>query len=103
MLFPTLNFLIFFLIVLAVAWALVERDQWRKIFLTAASYVFYAFWDWRFTFLLLGNTLAIYLVGLWIGAATKPSGRGNGPPGSASPSCSSCSASSSISSSSSRR
>ncbi|MBL8664942.1 MAG: MBOAT family protein [Candidatus Odyssella sp.] len=69
MLFPTLNFLIFFLIVLAVAWALVERDQWRKLFLTAASYVFYGFWDWRFTFLLLGNTLAIYAVGLWIGAA----------------------------------
>ena len=69
MLFPTLNFLIFFLIVLALAWALVERDAWRKLVLTAASYVFYAFWDWRFTFLLLGNTAAIYLVGLWIGAA----------------------------------
>jgi alginate O-acetyltransferase complex protein AlgI len=75
MLFPTLNFLIFFLIVLAVAWALVERDQWRKLFLTAASYVFYAFWDWRFTFLLLGNTVAIYLAGLWIGAARSERGR----------------------------
>jgi D-alanyl-lipoteichoic acid acyltransferase DltB (MBOAT superfamily) len=69
MLFPTLNFLIFFLIVLALAWALVERENWRKGLLTLASYVFYAFWDWRFTFLLLGNTLAIYLVGLWLGVA----------------------------------
>src|SRR5688500_14708580 len=75
MLFPTLNFLIFFLIVLALAWALVERDLWRKLFLTGASYVFYAFWDWRFTFLLLGNTLAIYVVGLWIGAAKSERGR----------------------------
>jgi alginate O-acetyltransferase complex protein AlgI len=69
MLFPTLNFLLFFLIVLALAWALVERDQWRKLVLTVASYVFYGFWDWRFTFLLLGNTVAIHLVGLWLGAA----------------------------------
>lgn len=75
MLFPTLNFLIFFLIVLALAWALVERDTWRKLVLTVASYVFYAFWDWRFTFLLLGNTLAIYLVGLWIGNAKSERGR----------------------------
>ena len=75
MLFPTLNFLIFFLIVLALAWALVERDNWRKFVLTAASYVFYAFWDWRFTFLLLGNTVAIYLVGLSIGAAKSERGR----------------------------
>ena len=75
MLFPTLNFLIFFLIVLAVAWALVERDQWRKVFLTGASYVFYAFWDWRFTGLLLLNTLIIYSVGLWIGADKAERGR----------------------------
>ena len=71
MLFPTLNFLIFFLIVLALAWALVGRDSWRKFALTAASYVFYAFWDWRFTFLLLGKTVGIYLVGLWIGRAAS--------------------------------
>src|SRR5918994_1760490 len=75
MLFPTLNFLIFFLIVLAVAWALVERDQWRKIFLTGESYDFYAFWDWRFTGLLLLNTLIIYSVGLWIGGAKTERGR----------------------------
>ncbi len=66
MLFPTLNFLIFFAVVLGLGWALVERDQWRKWLLTAASYVFYAFWDWRFAFLLLGNTVAIYAVGLWL-------------------------------------
>jgi len=75
MLFPTLNFLIFFLIVLALAWALAERDSWRKFALTVASYIFYGFWDWRFTFLLLGNTVAIYLVGLWIGAARSERGR----------------------------
>lgn len=75
MLFPTLNFLVFFLIVLALAWALVERDNWRKFVLTVASYVFYAFWDWRFCFLLLGNTVAIYLAGLWIGAARSERGR----------------------------
>jgi D-alanyl-lipoteichoic acid acyltransferase DltB (MBOAT superfamily) len=75
MLFPTLDFPIFFLIILALSWSLVERDTWRKLVLTVGSYIFYAFWDWRFTFLLLGNTVAIYLVGLWLGRAQSPRAR----------------------------
>jgi D-alanyl-lipoteichoic acid acyltransferase DltB (MBOAT superfamily) len=75
MLFPTLNFLIFFAVVLGLAWALAERGEWRKWLLTAASYVFYAFWDWRFCFLLLGNTLAIYAVGLCLDRAKEARAR----------------------------
>ena len=52
MLFPTLGFGIFFLIVFAVAWELRAWPQARKAFLVAVSYVFYGCWDWRFTALL---------------------------------------------------
>jgi alginate O-acetyltransferase complex protein AlgI len=55
-LFPTLNFGLFFLLVFAVAWALAGRDTLRKVVLVAASYAFYAAWDWRFMALLLAST-----------------------------------------------
>jgi len=52
MLFPTVEYAIFFLIVLAVAWALEPRPFWHKLFLLAASYLFYGFWSWRYVPLL---------------------------------------------------
>jgi alginate O-acetyltransferase complex protein AlgI len=60
MLFPTLNFLLFFLIVFAASWLLKDRLAWRKYFLILASYTFYAFWDWRFAGLLLASTTINY-------------------------------------------
>jgi len=53
MLFPTVNFGIFFILVFATAWLLAGKHNWRLILLTSVSYIFYAFWDWRFCFLLL--------------------------------------------------
>src|ERR1043166_5694660 len=58
MLFPTPTFAIFFLIVLPVSWALMRRRAWWQAFTIAASYVFYAWWDWKFVFLLAGSTVA---------------------------------------------
>jgi alginate O-acetyltransferase complex protein AlgI len=63
MLFPTLNFGIFFLVVFAVAWELRGQAEARKAFLVAASYVFYGFWDWRFTALLAASSLINYTAG----------------------------------------
>lgn len=57
MLFPTLEFAVFFACVLPIAW-LVSR--WRpvwKLVILVASYVFYAAADPRFCFLLAGSTL----------------------------------------------
>ncbi len=52
MLFPTATFAIFFMVVLPLSWALMRSsDPWRA-FIIAASFVFYAGWDWRFCFLL---------------------------------------------------
>jgi D-alanyl-lipoteichoic acid acyltransferase DltB (MBOAT superfamily) len=58
MLFPTVQFALFFPIVLAISWALMKRQHAWKLFIVAASYVFYAAADWRFCFLLAGVTLA---------------------------------------------
>jgi alginate O-acetyltransferase complex protein AlgI len=63
MLFPTLNFGLFFLAIFAASWALARRPEQRKLLLVAASYVFYAFWDWRFCFLLGCSTLLNWAAG----------------------------------------
>ena len=52
MLFPTTTFAVFFIVVLPLSWLLMPRgERWRP-FIVAASFVFYAGWDWRFCFLL---------------------------------------------------
>jgi alginate O-acetyltransferase complex protein AlgI len=56
MLFPTVQFAIFFTIVLAISWALMSRPRLWKPFIIIASYIFYASASWRFCFLLAGVT-----------------------------------------------
>src|SRR3954470_11578118 len=56
--FPSLEFAIFFPIVLAVSWALMPRPHLWKPFILAASYVFYAAASVKFCFLLAGVALA---------------------------------------------
>ena len=57
MLFPTVQFAIFFPIVLALSWALMPRQRLWKPFIVLASYVFYAAADPRFCLLLAAVTL----------------------------------------------
>ena len=57
MLFPTITFAIFFLVVLVVNWLLMqEHTQW-KLFMLAASYYFYGYFELRFCVLLAVSTL----------------------------------------------
>ena len=72
MLFPTLDFLLFFLVVAAVLAVLDRRFTQKKAGLVVASYFFYAQWDWRFCFLLAASTTISYVAGLLIGAARDP-------------------------------
>jgi D-alanyl-lipoteichoic acid acyltransferase DltB (MBOAT superfamily) len=51
-LFPTVTFAVFFMVVLPVSWALMRHPRPWRAFVLAASFVFYAWWDWRFVFLL---------------------------------------------------
>ncbi len=68
MIFPTFEFAGFFLCVFVGFWYVFRRNRDRRLFLTAASYAFYAFWDWRFCFLLLASTAAAWVFGFLIGA-----------------------------------
>jgi len=56
MLFPTLDFAIFFVPVLVLVWTVGQAsNEWRKIILLIASWVFYGVWDWRFVALLIAS------------------------------------------------
>jgi D-alanyl-lipoteichoic acid acyltransferase DltB (MBOAT superfamily) len=57
MLFPTVDYALFFAVVFALAWVF-RRPLWlHKTLLLGASYFFYGFWDWRFLPLLVGLSL----------------------------------------------
>lgn len=62
MLFNSIPFILFFLpIVLAVSW-LIRAPQWRVIFWTIASYIFYASAGPWFVTLMLASTLVDFLL-----------------------------------------
>lgn len=62
MLFPTVEFAVFFVVVLTGSWLLMHRRTTWKVFMVVASYVFYGAWDWRYTLLLAGATVVNQLV-----------------------------------------
>jgi alginate O-acetyltransferase complex protein AlgI len=69
-LFPTIDFAIFFAVVFAVQWLLAPHAGAWKAFMVVASYVFYAWWDWRFIFLLAASTGIAYAGGRLVHPAT---------------------------------
>jgi alginate O-acetyltransferase complex protein AlgI len=62
MLFPTTDFAIFFALVFVANWLLNPYPRPWKLFMIAASFVFYSWWDWHYVFLLAAST-AIACVG----------------------------------------
>ena len=75
MLFPTFDFLLFFVVVVVLMTALHRRHAARKLALVGASYVFYAQWNWRFCGLLLFSSVWTYGAGLAISATEQPARR----------------------------
>ncbi len=75
MLFPTVEFAIFFSVAFFASWALKNQREGRKWFLVMASYYFYAHWDYRFAFLLLECSLVNHIVGLFIERESRPGKR----------------------------
>ncbi len=71
MLFVEFRFFWFFLVAFTVYWALRENRS-RKVWLLACSYFFYAAWNWKFLFLLIGSTLVDYTVGLMLERESRP-------------------------------
>jgi alginate O-acetyltransferase complex protein AlgI len=66
MLFNSLDFLVFFPIVVMVYFALPFRFRW--LFLLAASYYFYACWEPGYLLLIVASTLVDYIAGLGMGS-----------------------------------
>ncbi|MDB5688279.1 MAG: rane-bound O-acyltransferase family protein [Sphingomonas bacterium] len=75
MLFPTLTFGLFFLALYAVAWAVRASNEWRKILLLLASWVFYGAWDWRFVALLIGSAVLNWGIARLIERSAEPGTR----------------------------
>ena len=58
--FDSYTYALFLLLVFFVYWALQRRLKWQNLFLLAASYVFYGWWDWRMLGLILLTTLSTW-------------------------------------------
>lgn len=54
MLFPTVEYALFFILALGAGWGLLRWHRAHKLALLALSYVFYGFWDWHFVPMLFG-------------------------------------------------
>jgi alginate O-acetyltransferase complex protein AlgI len=66
LLFPTVTFAVFFMIVLPVSWALMRYQRIWRVWILLASYVFYAWWDWHFVFLLFASTIVNHVLAVAI-------------------------------------
>jgi D-alanyl-lipoteichoic acid acyltransferase DltB (MBOAT superfamily) len=66
MLFTTVTFVLFYILVAATYFALAPRYKAQNLVLLLASYVFYGFWDWRFCGLLLASTTVNFVSALII-------------------------------------
>jgi len=76
MLFNSIEFTIFLPIVFMFYWSFSGKDlRMQNILLLIASWIFYAWWDWRFLFLLLSLTTLNFFTGLRIDGSNTPAGR----------------------------
>lgn len=66
MLFNSFEFLIFLPIVFLLYWFVFKPLKWQNLFVVAASYLFYGWWDWRFLILIAITTFCSYASGLLI-------------------------------------
>lgn len=76
MLFNSIAFAIFLPIVFALYWFVTNKNlRLQNILLFVASYTFYAFWDWRFMFLLMFSTFLDYFTGIMMNNSSSHSKR----------------------------
>jgi D-alanyl-lipoteichoic acid acyltransferase DltB (MBOAT superfamily) len=71
----SLQFFAFLLAVVLVNQALLAHPFWRKRFLLAASYYFYALWDWRVVAVLLAITAINFVAGRCIARSEQAAAR----------------------------
>jgi len=67
MLFTSATFVLFFAVFFLLYWYIFSGNLTLQNFLIlTGSYVFYAWWDWRFLFLLVGSSILNYFLGIGI-------------------------------------
>ena len=71
MYFNSLTYAVFFCIVFAGYWFLLQSNRSRNVLLLISSYVFYGWWDWRFLSLLFVSTSVDYVVGRLMATGTR--------------------------------
>ena len=74
MLFPTFAFAVFFAVVMTVGWMLHSKPVAWKLFMIAASYLFYAWWNPRFVLLIAASTVVNTVCGRAIQRANRQVG-----------------------------
>ena len=76
MIFNSLEFAFFLPIVFLVYWFVVNKHlRYQNMWLLAASYFFYGWWDWRFLSLIVFSSFVDYFVGLRLGKEEDPQQR----------------------------
>ena len=68
MLFPTIDFALFFAIAFTVNWLLNPYAGWWKLSMLGLSYVFYGWVGWSYCLLLLTTTVVAFAGGTWVHA-----------------------------------
>jgi len=72
MIFTSSQFVIFISVFFLLYWVVFNRSyKLQNILLLAGSYTFYAYWDWRFLFLLICSSAVNYFLGLGISKSAK--------------------------------
>lgn len=74
MVFNSIAFLVFFALFFHLYWWINKRGSvgFRNLFLIAASYLFYGWWDWRFLGLIIISSAADFILGLQIYQSGHP-------------------------------
>ena len=75
MLFNSFEFLVFLPLVFCGYWFVFRRLRWQNLFVVAASYVFYGWWDWRFLLLIFLTTTLCFGAGRMIASTQNESAR----------------------------
>lgn len=65
-LFNSFEFFVFLPIVFLTYWFVFKPLKWQNLFIVAASYVFYGWWDWRFLLLIAFTTFCSFASGLFL-------------------------------------
>ncbi len=71
MLFPTFEFLIFFVVVLLFTWMIYQHPKSHLIWLLIASYFFYGCWNWTYIPLLFGISSLAFIFAVLISKKNK--------------------------------